>query len=375
MANELILVINPGSTSDEVAVFRGAEQVFHKVVRYQVKELESFEGKKVTAQFDFRKELVLRLLKENGIEAKSLAAVVGRGGLVKPIQSGTYRVEERLLCDLREGVLGDHPSNLGGLIAHSIASPLGLEAYIADPVVVDELEPLARYSGMPENPRISIFHCLNQKRVARKIAQKIGKKYDECNFIVAHAGGGISVGAHKQGRVIDVNNGLDGEGPFTPQRSGGVPAGGLVKMCFSGKYTLDEMKLKIKGKGGVFAYTGTTDMIALEKLADGLVLTDDQKADLKPEITPEKAHEVLQAITYQVSKDIGALAAVLKGKVDAIILTGGQAYGKKHFVQPIRERVEWIAPVEVIPGGDEMSALNEAVLRVLSKEETALIYS
>jgi butyrate kinase len=374
MKDNLVLVINPGSTSDEVALFRGTQEVFHKVVRYQPKELEKFEGKKVTDQFDFRKELVLRLLRENGVDPASLTAISGRGGLVRPIPSGTYLVNEALLKDLREGVLGDHPSNLGGLIAHSIAAPLGIPAYIADPVVVDEMEPIARYSGMPENPRISIFHCLNQKRVARKIAEKLGKKYDECNFIVAHAGGGISVGAHKQGRVVDVNNALDSEGPFTPQRSGGVPAGGLVKMCFSGKYTLDEMKLKLKGKGGIVAYTGTTDMIALEKLADGVEITPDQREHLLLGITSEKASELLQALAYQVAKEIAGLSAVLCGKIDAIILTGGQAYGKKHFVQPIRDRVGWIAPIEVIPGGDEMSALNEAALRVLNNEEKVLTY-
>lgn len=374
MSNQLVLVINPGSTSDEVALFKGEEKVFHKVVRYSIKELEPFEGKKVTAQFDFRKELVLKTLRENGVEPASLTAVVGRGGLVKPISSGTYSVNNALLADLREGVLGDHPSNLGGIIAHSIASPLGIPSYIADPVVVDELEPLARYSGMPENPRMSIFHALNQKRVARKIAEKMGKKYEECNFIVAHAGGGISVGAHKRGRVIDVNNALDGDGPFTPQRSGGVPAGGLVKMCFSGKYSLEEMKMKLKGKGGVVAYTGTTDMIALEKLADGVELSAEQKEQMFPQINSEKANEILQALAYQVSKEIASFGAVLNGKVDAIILTGGQAYGKKHFVAPIRERVEWIAPVEVIPGGDEMAALCEAATRILENKEQVLEY-
>jgi butyrate kinase len=374
MKQHRVLVINPGSTSDEIALFEENTKVFHKVVRYSPKELAPFENTKVTAQFDFRKELVLKTLKENGVEPQSLTAVSGRGGLVKPIPSGTYTINQSLLSDLRDGVLGDHPSNLGGLIAHSIAEPLGIPAFIADPVVVDELEPLARYSGMPENPRISIFHALNQKRVARKIAEKLGKKYEDCNFIVAHAGGGISVGAHLRGRVVDVNNALDGDGPFTPQRSGGVPAGGLVKMCFSGKYTLDEMKLKLKGKGGVVAYTGTTDMIALEKMADGVELTPEQKEHIKPEITQDKANELLQALAYQVAKEIASFGAVLKGKVDAIILTGGQAYGKKHFVTPIRERVEWIAPVEVIPGGDEMSALCEAALRVLNKQENALEY-
>ena len=246
-----ILVVNPGSTSDEIAFFRGADMVFHEVVRYAPGDLKAFEKKKVTAQFHFRKELVLKTLTDHRVEPAEISAVIGRGGLVRPIPSGTYRVNEKMLQDLRHGVLGDHSSNLGGLIAYEIAHPLNIPAFLADPVVVDELEPLARYSGMPENPRISIFHALNQKRVARLAAEKLGKSYEDCRFIVMHGGGGISVGAHKGGRVVDVNNALDGDGPFTPQRSGGVPAGALARMCFSGSYSLADVKLKIKGRGGL----------------------------------------------------------------------------------------------------------------------------
>jgi butyrate kinase len=374
MGARKVLVVNPGSTSDEVALFDGFDMVFHKVMRYSVHELEPFDGQKVTAQFDFRKELVLKSLEERGVQLSELAAVAGRGGLVRPIPSGTYTVDENLLVDLREGVMGDHPSNLGGIIAHSIASVLGIPAFIADPVVVDEMEPLARYSGMPENPRISIIHALNQKRVARNIAKKLGRSYETCNFIVCHAGGGISVGAHCQGRIVDVNNGLDGDGPFTPQRAGGVPAGGLAKMCFSGKYTHNEIKLKLKGKGGVVAYAGTSDLVILEKLIDGRDLSEGERSQLKPDLTPTRAKEILDALAYQVSKEIASLGAVLKGKIDAIILTGGLANGRKHYVVPVMERVGWMAPVEVIPGGDEMAALNDAVQRVLSGEEKALSY-
>ncbi|OFZ80337.1 MAG: butyrate kinase [Bdellovibrionales bacterium RIFOXYD1_FULL_53_11] len=372
--DSVVLVVNPGSTSDEIALFRGNEKIFHKVVRYSPKELEPYDGKKVTSQYEFRKQLVLKTLEENGINQNSISAVVGRGGLVKPIPSGTYSVDQSLLADLTEGVLGDHPSNLGGIIAHAIASPTGKPSFIADPVVVDELEPLARYSGMPENPRISIFHALNQKRVARKAAAELGKRYEDCNFIVMHGGGGLTVGAHRGGRVIDVNNGLDGDGPFTPQRSGGVPSGGLVKMCFGGKLTAADIKLKIKGKGGMVAYTGTSDMVVIEKFIEGKPLEEKDRSQIKPGLTPEKAREALQAMAYQISKEIIMLAAPLKGKVDAIILTGGLAYSKDYLVPWIKEHVEWLAPVKSYPGGDEMSALRDAAERVLSGSEKAKNY-
>jgi len=246
-----VLVVNPGSTSDEVSYFRGATEVFHKTVRYSPADLKPYEGKKVAAQFDLRKKTVLEALKENRVEVGELDAVIGRGGLVKPIVSGVYEVDEAMLADLKEGVMGNHSSNLGGVIARDIAAVTGVKAFIADPVVVDELDPLARYSGMPENPRISIFHALNQKRVGRHAAHQVGKLYEDCRFIIMHGGGGITAGAHAGGRVIDVNNGLDGDGPFTPERSGGVPAGGLARMCFSGKYTQDEIKLKLKGRAAL----------------------------------------------------------------------------------------------------------------------------
>lgn len=259
MADYNILVINPGSTSDEVSYFRGEKEVFHKTVRYSPEDLKPYEREKITSQFEMRRKMVLEALKENGVDSRELHAVIGRGGLVKPIPSGVYAVTDELQADLKEGVMGDHPSNLGGLIARDISEPLGIKSFIADPVVVDEMQPLARYSGMPENPRISIFHALNQKRVGRHAAAQLGKPYEECRLIVMHGGGGVSVGAHMGGRVIDVNNALNGEGPFTPQRSGGVPAGGLVNMCFSGKYNKMDMLLKLKGRGGLVAYTGTSD--------------------------------------------------------------------------------------------------------------------
>jgi len=353
-----ILVINPGSTSDEVSYFRGDTEVFHKTVRYSPEDLKPYESEKITAQFDLRKRMALEALKEHGVDIKELHAVIGRGGLVRPIEGGVYEVSDVLLEDLKEGVMGDHSSNLGGIIARDIAGINGIKAFIADPVVVDELDPLARYSGMPENPRISIFHALNQKRVARHAAQQLGKPYGECRLIVMHGGGGISVGAHRNGRVVDVNNALDGDGPFTPQRSGGVPAGGLVKMCFSGKYTQADMKLKIKGRGGLVAYTGTSDCIALEKY----ILTGEVKpgCGLDPSrISREKAKEAVLAMAYQICKEIGAMAAVLRGKVDAVVLSGGLAYDKV-VVPEIKRRVGWVAQVLSYPGGDEMTALRRA---------------
>ncbi|MCD6419069.1 butyrate kinase [bacterium] len=369
-----VLVVNPGSTSDEIALFDGDDEIFHFVSRYSPADLAPYDGKKVTAQYEFRKELVEQKLRDNGIAPSSLDAVIGRGGLIKPVPSGTFVVNDALLNDLREGVLGDHPSNLGGIIARAIAEPLGIPAYIADPVVVDEMEPLARYSGMPENPRISIFHALNQKRVARLAAKELGRKYEELNLIVFHGGGGITVGCHKHGRVIDVNNGLDGDGPFTPQRSGGVPSGGLARLCFSGKYSYRDIKLMIKGRGGLVAYTGTSDIVLLKRYIKGEDLSDEERSHLKKDLTRDKAREVLEALAYFVAKEIASLAAVLRGKVDAIVLSGGISYDSEFIVPWIRERVEWIAPVLVYPGGDEMRALRDAAIRALSGEEKPHIY-
>jgi len=359
-----ILVINPGSTSDEVSYFRGDTEVFHKTVRYSPEDLKPYEREKITSQFEVRRRMALEALKEHHVDIRELHAVIGRGGLLRPIEGGVYEVNDAMLEDLKEGVMGDHPSNLGGIIARDIAGINGIKAFIADPVVVDELDSLSRYSGMPENPRISIFHALNQKRVGRHAARQLGKPYEDCRLIIMHGGGGISVGAHAGGRVIDVNNGLDGEGPFTPQRSGGVPSGGLVKMCFSGKYTQQDMKLKLKGRGGLVAYTGTSDCKALEKY----ILTGEVKPNcgLDPaKVSREQAKEAVLAMAYQISKEIGALGAVLEGKVDAIVLTGGLAFDKL-VVPEIKRRTAWIARVLSYPGGDEMTALRRAAEIALS---------
>ncbi|MBE3091787.1 MAG: butyrate kinase [Candidatus Atribacteria bacterium] len=351
-----ILVINPGSTSTKVALFSNEQLLFENKIEHSSKELSNFN--KIIDQYHFRQDIILSFLKEKGINLSTLNAVVGRGGLLKPIASGTYRINEKMLEDLRRGVMGEHASNLGGLLAYGIAENLSIPSYIVDPVVIDEMKPVARISGMPEIPRISILHALNQKAVARKAALDLGKKYEKLNFIIAHLGGGISVGIHCKGKVIDVNNALNGEGPFTPERSGEVPVGGLVELCFSGKFTKDEMMKKIKGKGGLVAYLNTNDVREVVKM----IKYGDKKAKL-----------ILEAMAYQVAKEIGAGATVLKGQIDAIILTGGIAYNNE-FVNMVRDRVSFLSLVMVYPGEEEMLSLCEGALRVLKGEEVEKIY-
>src|SRR5665648_681289 len=329
---------------------------FDKKIEHNSEELSAFH--KIIDQYEFRLKIILNFLKEKGIDHSVLDAVVGRGGLLKPIASGTYRVNDKMLEDLRKGVSGEHASNLGGLLAHGIAEKLSIPSYIVDPVVIDEMKPVARISGMPEIPRISILHALNQKAVARKAALDLGKNYEKINFIIAHLGGGISVGVHCKGNIIDVNNALNGEGPFTPERSGGVPVGALVELCFSGKFTKDEIMKKIKGKGGLVAYLNTNDVREVVKR----IKQGDKKAKL-----------ILEAMAYQVAKEIGAGATVLKGQVDAIILTGGIAYNNE-FVNMVKDRVSFISLVMIYPGEEEMLALCDGVLRVLREEEVEKVY-
>lgn len=351
-----LLIINPGSTSTKIGVYENDKPVIVETLRHSSGEIDKYPT--VFDQFSFRKEAILKVLKDKAFDIGTLNGVVGRGGLLKPILSGTYSVNDTMLKDLKEAQRGQHASNLGAIIANEIANELNIPAFIVDPVVVDEMEDIARISGMPEIERTSIFHALNQKAVAKRYAKENNKNYDELNLIVAHMGGGISVGAHKGGRVVDVNNALDGEGPYSPERSGGVPVGDLVKMCFSGKYTMDDIKKKITGKGGFVAYLGTNNTVEVVEAA----MSGDEKAKL-----------IFEGMCYQVAKEIGKCAAVLSGKVDAILLTGGIAYGK-HITEYIRERVEFIAPVIVYPGEDELLALAEGAVRVLKGEEEAKIY-
>ncbi|WP_234122387.1 butyrate kinase [Clostridium hydrogenum] len=351
-----LLIINPGSTSTKIAVYEGEKEIFQETLRHSSEEIGKF--KSVADQQDFRTEVILGILKKKNIDVKDMDAIVGRGGLLKPIPSGTYEVNDSMLKDLKENVRGEHASNLGAIIANKIGNSIGKPAFIVDPVVVDEMEEIARFSGIPELPRKSIFHALNQKAVAKRYARESSKKYEDVNVIVAHMGGGVSVGAHRKGKIIDVNNALDGEGAFSPERSGGVPSGDLARMCFSGKYTLEEVLKKITGKGGFVAYFNTNDARVVEK---GL-MEGDPKATL-----------LYNAMGYQVAKDIGAAAAVLNGQVDAIILTGGVAYGKP-MIDFISKMVSFIAPIVVYPGEDEMLALAQGAIRALSGEEKIMKY-
>ena len=352
-----LLIINPGSTSTKIGVYEDENPIFVETLRHSSDEIGKYPN--VYSKLEFRKNVILQVLKENKFDIKELSAVVGRGGLLKPIPGGTYAVNGTMLEDLKVGVLGEHASNLGGIIAKAIADEVGaIPSFIVDPVVVDELQPVARITGMPEIERISIFHALNQKAVAKRYAKEIGKKYEDLNLIVAHMGGGVSVGAHLKGKVVDVNNTLDGEGPMSPERSGSIPVGDLVKLCYSGKYTLEEVKKKINGKGGFVAHLDTNDFrVAATAAAEG----------------NEKAGLVRDAMLYQVSKEIGKCAAVLCGKVDAIILTGGIAYAEA-VTTYIKERVSFIAPVITYGGEDELLALAQGVLAILKGEEKAKEY-
>jgi butyrate kinase len=351
-----VLVINPGSTSTKIGVYEDETPVLVETLRHSAEEIGKYAT--IFDQYEFRKDVILKVLADKNFDVKELGAVVGRGGLLKPVEGGTYAVDEKMLEDLKVGVMGQHASNLGGIIADEIAKSLNIPAFIVDPVVVDELQDVSRISGMPEIERMSIFHALNQKAVARRYAAEQGKDYDDVNLIVVHLGGGVSVGAHKDGRVIDVNNALDGEGPFSPERSGGVPVGSLVELCYSGKFTLAEIKKKITGRGGMVAYLNTNDFIEIEKKAMG----GDKEYKL-----------IFDAFIYQVAKEIGKNAAVLSGKVDAVILTGGIAYSKP-VVSGITEMVSFIAPIVVYPGEDELLALAQGGLRVLKGEENAKTY-
>ena len=350
------LIINPGSTSTKIGVFEDETLLFEETLRHSTEEIASYAS--IVDQKDFRKDIIVDLLKQKDFDIHSLQVVVGRGGMLKPISGGTYPVTDALLEDLKAGVQGQHASNLGGILAREIADSIGVPSYIADPVVVDELVPEARYSGVPELPRVSIFHALNQKAVAKRYAKETGKAYDSMNLIVVHMGGGVSVGAHRAGKVIDVFNALDGDGAFSPERAGGVPNGALIKMCFSGKYTEAEVYKKVVGNGGFNAYLGTNDMRNVDKMV---------------EEGNEKAKLILDAFILQVAKDMGSMACVLEGKVDQIIITGGIAYDK-YVVEALKKKAGWIAPVTVYPGEDELLALAQSALRVMNGEERAMEY-
>jgi butyrate kinase len=346
-----ILAINPGSTSTKIAVYHNNSSVFLKTIRHNAEELEKFN--RITDQFEFRKDVIIKELIQADIDVEKIMVIVGRGGLIKPVQGGVYEVNQRMKEDLEKGIMGEHASNLGGLIALNIAQSIpGARAFIANPVVVDELQDVARISGHPHFERVSIFHALNQKAIANQFAKSRDAKYEDLNLIVAHLGGGISVGAHYRGKVIDVNNALDGDGSFSPERAGSLPAGQLVRLCFSGKYSYDEVKKMLTGKGGLMAYFGTNSSYEIE---------------VKAKNGDEKAILIQDAMAYQIGKAIGEMATVLYGEVHGILITGGVA-NNKELISYIRNMVSFIAPVFVYPGEDEMSSLAMNGLMVMRGE-------
>lgn len=351
-----ILTINPGATSTKMALYDEEELVLSHVIRHEKSELDACGS--VMEQKHLRKACITRILESAGVELKSIDALSGRGGLLKPIESGTYKINEQMLKDLETATAAVHASALGAVIAGEYASELRVPAFVVDPVVVDEMDRNAKLTGMPGIERSSIFHALNQKAIARRLARRIGKPYENARFVIAHLGGGITVGAHRYGRVVDVNDALSGEGPFTPERTGGIPAVPLINMCYSGEYTRQEMLDKVMKVGGIQAYLGTNDLKKVQKM----ISNGDEFAAL-----------VLDSMAYQVSKGIGAMVAVLEGRVDAIALTGGLAYSGR-FTGAIKGRVDALAPVHVFPGEDEMLALMEGALRILRGREPVMQY-
>jgi butyrate kinase len=348
-----ILAINPGSTSTKISVYEDLNHLFTKTLRHDIAIINQYPT--IFSQFDFRKKIILEALNEENILVSDIECCVGRGGVIKPVPGGVIRVNDNLIEDLKVGgPMGEHASNLGGVLARVIANETKFpeNCFIVDPVVVDELDSIARYSGHPAFERISIFHALNQKAVAQNHSRKIGKKYEDLNLIVVHLGGGISVGAHKNGRVVDVNNALNGDGPFSPERSGSLPMFQFATLCYSGKYDFDFVKRMITGNGGLVAYLGSNNGIEIEKM----IAAGDKKAE-----------DVYHAMCYQVAKEVGAMAVVLDGKVDNILITGGLAYSNT-IVKYISDKIKFIAPIILYPGENEMQALAESGFYALSGE-------
>ena len=344
-----ILAINPGSTSTKIAVYDNEKQILVKSIDHKVEDLEKYD--KVQEQFEMRKEKVLKALKENNIKLDSLSAIVGRGGLLPPVKSGAYLVNDEMIDRLINKPVLEHASNLGAIISYEISKNLGINAYIYDSVSVDELTDVARLSGVNGMDRECLSHALNSRAMAIKYAKDNNKRYDELNLIVAHLGGGITLSVHENGKMVDIVS--DDEGPFSPDRSGRVPCKKLIDRCFSGNYTHKEMLKTIRGKGGISSYLGTVDVREVEKMiSDG----------------NENAKLVHEAMTYQIAKGIGELATVVYGKVDTIILTGGIAYSNL-ITENIRKRVEFISDVCVMPGENELESLIER------SEVEAIFYS
>lgn len=350
-----ILAINPGSTSTKIALFQDEMCLWKEVIQHPDSEIRAFD--KVGDQYRYRLETILQTLETKGYKLEELDAIVGRGGLLRPMSGGTYLVDEELVEECHQAPGGEHASNLGAILAYHLALPLQIPAYIVDPVAVDEMEPVARLSGHPELPRVSQSHALNMKAVARKVARDLGKIYQDINLVIAHLGGGISVTPHQKGKMIDVNN-ANNEGPFSPERCGTLPSAQLVKLCFSGRYTEKQVLTKVLKEGGLYAYLGTKNA----QEAENRMIAGDNQARL-----------ALEAMCYQIAKEIGAMSTVLCGKVDRIVLTGGIAHSA-YITEEIKRRVSFIAPVVVVPGEEEMESLALGALRVLRNEEKALSY-
>ena len=352
MNNYNILTINPGSTSTKVSLFKNNELVFEQVLRHPAEELNAYAT--LLDQYEYRKEKIESFLEEKGIKLTDLNAISCRGGLIGPIPSGTYAIDEALFTRLSTDVV--HASNLAGIIGYNMAKELNIPSYITDPVTVDEMAPIAKVTGIPGVTRKSKFHALNQKAVARRAAKQLNKRYDESNFIVVHIGGGISIGAHELGKVVDVNNVIDGDGPLAPTRAGSIPVESVIDLCFSGEYkSAQEFKKFVSQRAGLTAYLGTSDVRDVQDMM---------------EQGNEEAKMLYEAMAYQISKNVGAMATVLRGKVDAIVITGGVAYSKQ-FIRLLKERIDFIGEVIIIPGEEEMLALAEGALRVLRGEEAA----
>ncbi len=350
-----ILAINPGSTSTKFAIYEGTKPLFEQTLRHTAEQIERFEH--VADQMAWRKELVIEGIRERGFEVKDLEAVVGRGGLVKPIKGGVYTVNDALCKDCREAV-HEHASNLGALLARSIADEVGVHSYIVDPVVVDEFDDVARVSGIPEFPRTSIFHALNSKAIAKRHAKVTGRRYEDIKVVVVHMGGGVSVSAHRGGRVVDTTNALSGSGTFSPERAGAIEPLSLIEACYSGKYSFEEMNHLLVGHGGLLAHLGINSMYDATQAA----LAGDKDAKM-----------VVDAFCYNVAKDIGAMSTIFAGRPDAILLTGGIA-NNTNIVAWISERVSWISDVVVYPGEDELGALVSGVLEVEEEGAEPQVY-
>ena len=351
-----MLVLNMGSTSTKVAVYRDEEKVWQESLEHPREEITKFP--RFLDQYDYRKQAILNALAGHGEQLGSFDVFVSRGGTTKPIPGGVWTINEAMLEDAWSGLYGDHPCTLGGQISYDFAREMGRRALTVDSPNCSELSVLARYSGLPEIERIASFHNLNQRAIAKRFARETGRDYKSLNLIVAHMGGGVSVGAHAHGQIVDVNNALAGDGPFAMERAGTIPSGDLIRMCYSGKFSEAEVLRRVNGRGGVFAYLGLTDARKIQERID--------QGDAE-------AKSVSEAMAYQIAKEIGGLATVFQGKVDAILLTAGLAHWK-FLVDRITEAVEFIAPVKVYPGENEMASLAEGVYRGLTGQEPVQEY-